>query len=151
MSEEVSVTVAENENGPYGQTVNAGKHVLAADEPPELGGKDTGPSPYEYLLAALGACTSMTVRMYADRKEIPLEHVNVMLRHRKEKVETGEGDTRHTVMVDCIERDIELTGDLDEAMRNRLIEIANKCPVHRTLTSGDIRVNTREVKTAEAL
>jgi uncharacterized OsmC-like protein len=128
----------------FAQEIHAGSHRLHADEPVSAGGTDTGPSPYDLLLAALGACTSMTVAMYARRKAWPLEEVTVHLRHSKiyaadcAECETKEG------MLDRIERDIHFAGALTEEQRSKLIEIANKCPVHRTLTS-EIDIETREV------
>ena len=122
--------------------VTIGAHSFAADEPVAAGGGDTGPSPYDLLCAALGACTSMTVSVYARRKGWPLESVKVHVRHSKihardcAECETKEG------MVDRLEREIELVGAVDEAQRQRLLEIANKCPVHRTLTS-EISIATR--------
>ncbi|HVS17043.1 MAG TPA: OsmC family protein [Planctomycetota bacterium] len=113
--------------GGFAQTIEVGRHRLRGDEPTALGGTDTGPAPYDYLLAALGSCTSMTVSMYARRKQWPLEAVSVTLRHAKVPVEGQQ--------IDRIERDIELTGTLDDEQRARLLEIANKCPVHRTLSS----------------
>lgn len=134
------VTVSETGQGRFGQSVVMGEHRLVADEPVDVGGLDSGPSPYDLLLAALGACTAMTLRMYADRKNLPLEHVSVLLRHAKihaadcRTCETSQGQ------IDRIERTITLDGDLDETTRTRLLEIADKCPVHRTLTSEvDIR------------
>ena len=119
----------------YGQTISIGPHVLHADEPNEFGGNDTGPNPYELLLAALGACTSMTVRMYAERKQWPLLEVQVSLSHARVHAEDcAECDTK-VGMVDGIELGISLVGDLSEDQRLRLLEIANKCPVHRTLVS----------------
>jgi len=124
----------------FAQEIHAGRHRLAGDEPISAGGTDTGPGPYDLLLAALGACTSMTVGLYARRKQWPLESVTVRLRHSKihaaacESCETKEG------RLDRIQRDIELHGSLSDEQRARLIEIANKCPVHRTLTPEiDIR------------
>jgi putative redox protein len=136
------VRVEEAGSGKYAQTICAGHHRLRSDEPLTYGGSDTGPSPYQLLLASLGACTSMTLRMYAEQKGWPLERVAVELRHEKihaadcETCETKEGK------VDRIERVIELVGPLDEAQRQRLLEIANKCPVHRTLHS-EVIIPTR--------
>jgi putative redox protein len=129
------VTVVETATGKFSQAITVGKHRLSADEPVSAGGSDTGPSPYDLLLAALGACTAMTLRMYADLKQMPLDQVTVRLRHGKvhaqdcAECETKEGK------IDRIEREIELAGKLDEAQRAKLLEIANKCPVHRTLHS----------------
>ena len=144
---ERSVTVVESGNGPYGQFITSGRHVLGADEPVELGGQDTGPDPFELVLAGLGACTAMTLRMYAERKGWALDNVEVRLRHGREHArdcaECGDAPT----VVDVIGRDIVIEGDLDEAQRRRLMEIAGHCPVHRTLT-GIIRVETRLVEGA---
>lgn len=118
------VAVAESGNGPYGQFITAGHHVLSADEPETLGGKDTGPDPYELLLSALGACTSMTLRMYAQRKQFPLEKIEVRLRH----LVRADKETR-----DKFERIITLHGPLTDEQRQRLLEIADRCPVSETL------------------
>ena len=137
-----TVVVEEAGTGTYANIVRAGRHVLAADEPVKVGGTDTGPGPYEYLLAALGACTSMTIRMYAARKGIALERVEVRLRHdRIHAKDCADCETKEG-LVDRIVREIHLHGALDEATRTRLREIADKCPVHRTLTS-EIRSETR--------
>ena len=128
----------------FAQEIHAGPHRLHADEPASAGGTDTGPSPYDLLLAALGACTSMTVSMYARRKAWPLEEVTVHLRHSKiYAADCGECETKEG-MLDRIERDIHFAGPLTEEQRSKLIEIANKCPVHRTLTS-EIDIVTRAV------
>lgn len=129
-----AVVVSENGKGRYQQTVNVGRHTLIADEPVSVGGADAGPAPFDYLLAALGACTSMTLRMYAEIKNLPLTGINVELTHEKIEVE-GSGK------VDHIRRIITLTGDLSPEQRARMLEIANKCPVHRTLCS-DIRIDS---------
>ncbi len=121
------VTVVESGNGPYAQFVTAGHHVMGADEPERFGGHDTGPSPYDYLLAALGACTAMTLRMYADRHGWPLQQATVALRHEVARAPDGGG------AVDRFVRRIVLSGDLDDEQRRRLLEIAEQCPVSRTL------------------
>lgn len=126
----------------FAQEIEAGRHRLVADEPIEAGGTDSGPSPYDLLLAALGACTSMTISMYARRKRWPLEHVTVRLRHAKIHAEDcAECETKEG-MLDRIEREISLSGPLDAEQRARLLEIANRCPVHRTLVS-EIDIRTR--------
>jgi len=137
------VLVAETGNGKFEQSVVAGQHRYLADEPVSVGGNGSGPSPYEYLLAGLGACTSMTIRLYAELKKMPLKRVGVRLTHDKihavdcENCETKEGK------IDRIEREITLEGDLSVEQRAKLMEIADKCPVHRTLHS-EIDVRTRE-------
>lgn len=129
------VVVVETGEGTFPQHVFAGRHLLRADEPERLGGTDSGPDPYSYLLAALGACTSMTVRLYADRKQWPLERVAVRLRHAKiHAKDCAECETQQG-MLDRIERRIQLAGPLDAAQKSRLLEIAERCPVHRTLHS----------------
>jgi len=142
-SEGPSITVISSATG-FAQTISAGRHRLAGDEPIAVGGTDTGPNPYDLLLAALGTCTSMTVGMYARRKQWPLEAVTVKLRHSKVHVEDCADCETRVGLLDRIERDVELTGALTEEQRARLLEIANKCPVHRTLTSR-IEIRTRLV------
>ena len=110
-------------------------HVAVADEPAGFGGTDAGPTPYDYLLGALGACTAMTVRMYADRKGWPLESVTVRLAHDRVHAEDCESCETEKGRIDRIQHEIELTGPLDDAQRGKLLEIAEKCPVRRTLTS----------------
>lgn len=123
---ERTATVTESGNGPYGQYITAGGHVLGADEPVELGGRNTGPDPYELLLSALGACTAMTIRMYAERRKMPLERVEVHVRHAQ-RASTQSG------LVDRFERKITLTGPLSEEDRQKLLSIADRCPVSQTL------------------
>jgi uncharacterized OsmC-like protein len=130
------VEVRESGAGRYAQTVTIGAHTLRADEPLEAGGDDSGPSPYEWLVAALGACTTMTVRMYAERKQWPLEHVSVRLRHRKRHAQDCRDCEAKDARLDHVEREVTLTGPLDATQRQRLLEIANRCPVHRTLEAG---------------
>jgi putative redox protein len=136
------VVVQETRSSKFQQTVTVGPHKMLADEPLAAGGEDAGPGPYDFLLAGLGACTSMTMRLYADRKALPMERVTVTLKHGKihardcEECETREG------MLDQIDRVIKIEGALDAEQRRRLMEIADKCPVHRTLTS-EIRIVTK--------
>jgi uncharacterized OsmC-like protein len=142
-SEAKAVMVRGRADG-FAQVIHAGRHRLAADEPVAAGGTDTGPSPYDFLLAALGACTSMTVSLYARRKSWPLEEVTVYLRHSKiYAADCAECETREGLL-DRIERDIHFTGPLSGEQKSRLLEIADKCPVHRTLTS-EIVIRTKEI------
>jgi uncharacterized OsmC-like protein len=136
------VVVQETREGKFTQLVVAGPHVLRADEPVEVGGLASGPSPYDLVLAGLGACTSMTIRMYADLKGLPLERVTVELRHDKIHAQDCAECESRDGKVDRIERIVRLEGTLDAAMRAKLLEIANKCPVHRTLHS-EVTVPTR--------
>lgn len=129
------VIVRETGEGRYTQSIIAGPHRLRADEPAALGGNDSGLTPYELLLSGLGACTSMTLRMYAEQKKWPLERVTVELKHAKiDAADCPDCRTREG-KVDRIERTIALEGELDDEQRARLLEIANRCPVHRTLHS----------------
>jgi uncharacterized OsmC-like protein len=133
----------------FEQEITAGKHGLVADEPVSAGGGDVGPDPYDYLLASLGVCTSMTVGLYARRKQFPLENITVSLRHSRiyaedcEECETKEG------MLDRIDVEIDLTGPLTAEQHAKLMEIAAKCPIHRTLTS-EINIRLRAASKTSA-
>jgi uncharacterized OsmC-like protein/fermentation-respiration switch protein FrsA (DUF1100 family) len=129
------VVVRETRASKFQQTVSVGPHHLLADEPVAAGGEDTGPGPYDFVLAGLGACTSMTMRLYADRKSLPLERVTVTLKHSKIYAEDCAECETKTGMLDQIDRVIGMDGALDAEQRKKLMEIADKCPVHRTLTS----------------
>jgi putative redox protein len=137
-----SVVVAEAGEGEFAQAISVGgRHSLRADEPLDFGGTDSGPSPYDFLLAGLGACTTMTMRMYASRKNLPLVRASVTLRHDKIHAKDCEDCETKVGKIDRIAREITLEGDLDEVQRAKLLEIADKCPVHRTL-HGEILVET---------
>jgi putative redox protein len=118
------------------QEVTAGRHALVADEPVAAGGGDAGPDPYALLLAALGACTAMTLRMYADRKQWPLGEIRVELSHSRVHPEDCVGCDSPGTKIDRIARKITLSGTLDAAQLERLADIAKRCPVHKTLTAG---------------
>ncbi len=138
------VLVTEAGDGKFAQTINVGRHWLRADEPPSVGGDDSGPSPYQLLSASLGACTSMTMRLYAMRKKWSIDRISVRVHHEKihaqdcAKCENTEGK------VDRMEREIHVEGELTEEQKQRLLEIADKCPVHRTLHS-EVVVTSRLV------
>jgi uncharacterized OsmC-like protein len=125
----------------YQTEVVANGHRLIADEPIAVGGSGTGPNPYDYLVTALGACTSMTLRMYADRKDWPLDEIVIRLKHEKVHAADCQGCESKEGKIDVIEREIELAGALDAEQKLRLVEIADRCPVHRTLY-GEIVVKT---------
>ncbi|HEV2271865.1 MAG TPA: OsmC family protein [Steroidobacteraceae bacterium] len=130
---------------PYVEEILVGSHRFRADEPSDAGGTDAGPGPYELLLAALGTCTCITVRMYAERKHWPLEAVRVVLTHAKVHAEDCVACETEVRSLDQIEMEISFTGELSDDQRQRLLAIAGKCPVHRTLTS-QVRINTRAVQ-----
>lgn len=129
--------------GPAGLTteIRAGNHSFIADEPASAGGKDLGPTPYDFLSAALGACTSMTLRIYADRKKWPLQNIKVHLQHGKIYMSDSRDIDNPKSMIDHIERQLELEGDLTQDQKVKLLEIADKCPVHKTLNS-EISIKT---------
>ncbi len=139
-----TVVVTSGPAGRLTQTVTAGSHRFTADEPLAGGGQDLGPDPYTLLLAALGTCTAMTLRLYADRKGWPLRGIEVRLRHGRVYREDCEGCEETAGRVEVITRDIVLTGDLDGPQRARLLAIADHCPVHRTL-AGPLQVASRLV------
>jgi len=129
----------------FSQEITAGRHRLVSDEPVAQGGTDTGPSPYDLLLAALGACTSMTIALYARRKGWPLTEVSVHLRHhRVHAQDCADCETNDGTLLDLIERDVSVVGELSQDQRARIMEIADRCPVHRTLTS-EVKIQSRLV------
>ena len=137
-----TVIVASTGAGPFEQIMLDGRHILHADEPVSAGGSDSGPGPYELLLMALGSCTSMTINMYAARKKWPLEQVVVRLQHSRVHAEDCVDCEDPKSKIDRIDKNIELIGTLDDAQRTRLLQIADQCPVHRTLTSKKIDIRT---------
>lgn len=132
-------------NGGLTQDIRAGNHTLIGDEPREVGGADEGPTPYDYLLTALGTCTSMTLRMYANRKQWPLESVQVRLQHDRIHAKDCEDCETENGRIDRIRKEITVTGALDADQLARLAEIADRCPVHRTL------MNEKKIETKIAL
>lgn len=130
-----TVVVASTGAGPFDQIMLDGRHMIRADEPAMAGGGDGGPNPYELLLMSLGSCTSMTVSMYAARKKWPLEQVVVRLRQERIHMQDCADCEKPDALVQRIEKTIELVGALDAEQRQRLREIADHCPVHKTLTS----------------
>jgi uncharacterized OsmC-like protein len=138
-----NVVVRDTGRGQFQQEIVWGSHHLIADEPTGVGGLDSGLGPYELLLASLGACTAMTLRLYADTKHLPLKSARVRLRHSRIHAEDCAERETKSGMLDHIERVITLEGDLNDDQRSRLMEIADKCPVHRTLKS-EIEIRTSE-------
>lgn len=136
----VDVHVSETQEGKFQNYVRAGRHLLLADEPKSVGGLDSGPSPYDFVSIALGACTSMTLRMYADFKKLPVRKISVTVDHSKvhadDCADCGEVEAGRGGKIDRFERTISIKGDLDEATRQKMLEIADKCPVHKTLEHG---------------
>jgi uncharacterized OsmC-like protein/alpha-beta hydrolase superfamily lysophospholipase len=141
-----SVLVRETGGGKFQQEILSGPHRFLADEPVKVGGLDSGPGPYDLLLAGLGACTSMTLRLYADHKKLPLERVSVRLVHNRIHAEDCLNCETKEGMVDRIDRNITMEGPLNAEQRRRLLEIADKCPVHRTLES-EIEIRTFDGQT----
>lgn len=131
------VILRERAGGPFTLDVNNGRHHLYADEPAALGGSDLGPTPFEYLCAALGSCTLVTLRMYARRKDIEIGELSITVTHSYRKTSDGQTQNVFTRLIDT-------TADLDEAEEAKILEIANKCPVHKMLDAGNI-IETRMV------
>ncbi|MGB8045140.1 MAG: OsmC family protein, partial [Pseudolabrys sp.] len=138
-----TVLVRETGNGKFQQEIMSGPHRFLADEPVKVGGLGSGPGPYDLLLAGLGACTSMTLRLYAENKRLPLERVSVRLAHNRIHAEDCLNCETKEGLIDRVDRNITLEGALSADERKRLLEIADKCPVHRTLES-DIEIRTFE-------
>jgi putative redox protein len=135
------VVYVDSEAEPWLEDISIGSHRLQGDEPDEAGGADAGPSPYEFLLAALGTCACITVRMYAQNRSWPLEGVHISLTHAKVHADDCVASATEVRMLDHIEMAISLIGDLSTDQQRRLLQIAGRCPVHRTLTSA-IQINT---------
>ncbi len=130
------------EEEPFKTTLTAGRHEMISDEPETVdGGNDQGPDPYDYLLMSLGSCTVMTVKMYARRKEWPVENIYLELRHNKRHDEDCENCEEKTSKIDVIEKELIVEGDLSQEQLDRLLDISKKCPVHRTLLS-DIKIDS---------
>lgn len=144
MAKQPTEVVVASASGGYAQTIQARKHTLLADEPVAVGGTDTGPDPYELLLASLGACTSMTVQMYAKQKGWPLASVTVRLRHSKVHAQDCADCEQASGYVDVIEKYVDVTGELTAEQRARLLEIADRCPVHRTL-AREVKIRGSEL------
>ena len=127
----------------YKTTLTAGKHELISDEPENVdGGQDRGPDPYDYLLMSLGSCTVMTVKMYANHKEWPVEDLYVELKHNKRHDEDCKNCEDKKSKIDVIEKELVVKGDLTDDQVNRLLEISQRCPVHRTLL-GEIKIESK--------
>jgi putative redox protein len=131
----------------FKQEIIAGKHHFVGDEPVNVGGGDAGPDPYDYLLTALGVCTSMTIGFYARRNRLPLENITVSLSHSRIHARDCEECESKDGMVDRIDVEVELTGSLTPEQRAKLMDVAAKCPVHRTLTS-EINIRLRSAEKA---
>ena len=140
-TQEPRTVVVEGPISGFRTEVSVNGHRFTIDEPIPVGGTDVGPSPYEMLLAALGSCTAMTLRIYADRKKWPLQRAVVKLRHRKVHAQDCVDCEKKPARIDVIDRELVLEGPLDDVQRGKLLEMAQRCPVHQTLASA-IKVNT---------
>jgi putative redox protein len=130
------------QNNQFTTSIKLGKHFLTADEPSEVGGNDYGPTPYDLLASSLAACTAMTIRMYADHKKWDLEDVEVHITHSKDHAEDCRQMDNNKAKIDVFQREIRVTGNLDESQKQRIANIASKCPVHKTLHS-EVEVRTK--------
>ena len=144
MTEAMAVPEVVVRGGPNGlrQQIEAGPNRFVADEPTSVGGTGQGPTPYDLLLGALGACTSMTLRLYADRRKWPLEAVTVRLRHQRIHRDDCVNCEAKDAYLERVDRTLELKGPLTDEQRTRLLEIADRCPVHQTLKAGHLEVRT---------
>lgn len=141
MSQTPRELVVTSKGTPFAQDITVRGHALSADEPVDVGGGDTGPDPYELLLASLGSCTAITVQMYARNKGWRIENVTVRLTHTKVHAKDCQECEEETGYIDIIEKRVEVAGDLSDEQHDRLLQIADKCPVHRTLT-GYVRIRS---------
>ena len=141
---QTAALISEKESG-FTTLIKAGKHFITADEPEDVGGNDFGPTPYQLLASSLAACTAMTLRMYANRKGLDVREIKVHVNHTKRYSDDAAQDNQVGARIEHFERLVEVEGDIDEIQRNRLIEIANKCPVHKTL-EGEITITTRNLQ-----
>jgi putative redox protein len=129
-------------NKKFLRQISTDDHAWVADEPKKVGGENLGPDPYEHLLAALGACTSMTIRMYANHKKMPLDDVDITLSHSREHSKDCDDCDEPNARIDVLSRSVTLRGDLSDAQRTRLLQIADRCPVHKTL-EGELQIRTQ--------
>lgn len=133
LADEGHVVIAESGEGPYHLEINASGHALSADEPEDVGGTNRGPTPYDLLCAALGACTTITLRMYANRKDLAVTHIETLVDHEKRHAQDSEGAEDKSTKIDVFKRTLLIDGDLTDDQRNRMAQIADLCPVHKTL------------------
>ena len=139
------VVVAENGKGRYQQAITAGQHQLIADEPASMGGADAGPAPFDFIMSGLGACTSMTLRQYAKRHGLSVDDIEVSLSHTRDHAEDCAASAARPVKIDRIVQRIDIHGHLSALERERLLEVAERCPVHRTLDANP-RIETRYIE-----
>src|SRR5690606_1011451 len=140
-SEYQTIALTGDKESGFTTLIKAGRHYLTADEPEDVGGNDFGPTPYQFLASSLAACTAMTLRMYANRKEMDVTEIKVHVSHSRRYSDDAAHDDQTDARIDHFERMIEIEGDISDQQRQRMIEIANKCPVHKTL-EGHIEIST---------